>query len=113
VTKHRLTRLENIARQQGRKPCPLCKGEPWARVYRVEDWRSGERIAPEWYLPDDCAERLTDDLRCRRCGTRVLDHHLLVLFLLKGAGWPLPNDPPSRTYRAILPVVAPRADGDG
>ena len=52
-----------------------------------------------------CAESLTDDLRCRRCGTRVPDNHVLVLFLLKGTSWPLPNDPPGRNYRAIAPIA--------
>lgn len=103
MTKHRLTRLENMSRQHGRRPCSTCKGEPWATVYRVEDWRSGERTAPEWYLSEACSDRITDDLRCPRCRQQVPERHLTVLHLLKGAGWPLPNDPPGRTYRAIAP----------
>ena len=104
MTKHWLTRLENIARQHVLRPCSLCDGEPWATLYRVEDWRSGVRTAAEWYLSEESGDRITDDLRCRRCGTQVPERHVTVLHLLKGAGWPLSNDPPGKTYRAIAPL---------
>jgi hypothetical protein len=106
--KNRLARLEKVARLQSVSSCRLCKGEPWATLYRVEDWSSGERSAPEWFLAEEYADRLTDELRCRRCGMGVPERRLLILFLIKGAGWPLRDDPPGRSYRAISPDILPR-----
>ena len=109
MMKHRLAKLETAARHHAGRPCPLCRDEPWARVYRVEDWDagSGQRSAPEWYLSDYDTDRLTDDLRCQRCGKRVAERGLSVLYLIKGACWPLPNDPPGQTYRKIAPADLP------
>ena len=90
--KHRLSKLETAVRGRRGRPCPLCHGEPWAEVFKVYDWRDGGHgTAPDRYLSDDYAARITDDLCCRRCGTPVPANRLVVQMLLKGVSWPLPS----------------------
>ena len=106
--RQRLTMLEKAMEQQAGHHCPLCKGEPWAEVFVV--YGSKDRafaIPPERYLAEDCIDRVTDDLRCRRCGTRVAKNRMVVLVLNKGTNWPLPSGRAGR----LLPASQPPIEG--
>ena len=92
--RQRLANLEKAAREQGRRSCRLCNGEPWATVYEVYDssWGdSGGRGTPRYYLSDEKTDRITDELCCRQCGAPVAERDLLILMFIDGIGWPPPN----------------------
>ena len=77
----RLGRIERNICRLGGGVCPLCWGEPHAtiRVMHERDPNGlGFRKTGDCFLIDD-DNRITDDLRCRRCGTRALQCHLMAI----------------------------------
>src|SRR5690242_7648336 len=70
--RHRLGRLERTANRLGAGgPCRLCWGTPVALMTRVlerDPHGPGFRVVGERLLDNVDHGRLTDDLRCRRCG---------------------------------------------
>ena len=84
MTKQRLARLEKEVRLFGSRPCALCWGLPVVTV-EVElerdpegpgFRRTGVQTVNEWHTA-----RITDDLRCRRCGAQAA---VTLLMLIKG-----------------------------
>ena len=74
MTKQRLARLERAVKDFYGRPCTLCWGEPVAAV-RVE-WEEdpdgpGLRETGVRAVVEGHRERVTDDLRCRRCGAEA------------------------------------------
>lgn len=82
MIKNRLTRLENAAEKLGAGLCPLCHGTPMALVMimtELDPGGPGFRDTGDAFLLDDPdSRRLTDDLRCCRCGTAAEQIHLMT-----------------------------------
>jgi hypothetical protein len=75
----RLDRLEKTFRTSGGGTCRLCYGMPMATVQAIHEEHpigGGFRPTGERYLQDD---RVTDDLRCKGCGTAVRVYMLMSL----------------------------------
>lgn len=81
MLKNRLARLAKAARDLGGGVCRLCYGHPVAGIQIMwEDDPDGPglRKTGECYLLDH-EDRITDDLRCARCGTPAAQVHLMCL----------------------------------
>ncbi len=90
MTKQRLARLERAVKDFCGRPCTLCWGLPMAVVREEgEDDPDGPglRRASRSLLESD-RHRVTDDLRCRRCGAKA---RVVVLETVKGLD---PEAPP-------------------
>ena len=60
--------------------CRLCYGTPVAAIrvqHGADPHGPGSRKTGEYYLLADCSERVTDELRCVRCGKRAAQIHLM------------------------------------
>ena len=77
----RLNRLERTLRRLGDPVCPLCHEHPVAAVRIIHERDldgPGFRNTGECFLLDD-ERRITDDLRCSRCGAPATVIHLMEI----------------------------------
>ena len=77
----RLDRLEKaIDVLGGGGTCRLCYGHPVAAIHVMHEpdpHGPGFRKTGECYIAIDDADRIDDDLRCRRCGAEAVQLHLM------------------------------------
>jgi hypothetical protein len=77
----RLQRLRHAVNRCGGGRCGLCYGHPMAVVhlwYEPAPDGSGPRSTGQYYLDEELENRLTEDLRCQRCGTRAVKQVILT-----------------------------------
>ena len=75
----KLGQLEKAAAKRGFATCRLCYGHPLASILVMHDRDPdgpGFRKTGDYYLLEG-EDRLSDDLRCRRCGTEAVQLHLM------------------------------------
>jgi hypothetical protein len=78
----RLNRLEKAFRASGGGVCRLCYGTPIAAIlieYEDSPDRPGFHPTGRRYLDTTSEDRVTDELRCRRCGAQAKQTHLMTL----------------------------------
>lgn len=76
----RLNQLEKAMHNVGGGKCPLCFGYPVAVLdimHERDPNGPGFRKTGERFLIDE-TDRITDDLRCRCCGARAQEVHLMA-----------------------------------
>ena len=81
--KQRLAKLERALKDFCARPCTFCWGDPFAALR--EEWEDdpdgpGFRRGSRTLLEEDL-RRITDDLRCRRCGAKA---KVFLLQTIKG-----------------------------
>jgi hypothetical protein len=84
--KHRLARLEEAVGALGGGLCSLCSGYPFARVQVIHEHNPdgpGYRKTGGLFLAEGDETRVTDDLRCRKCGA---DAARVLMFTVVGIG---------------------------
>jgi hypothetical protein len=92
MLKHGLGRLERAAAKLAGGACPVCRGDPFVvvrRTIQADPEGSELRVVDERLEDEADRARLTDDLRCRRCGAPAEVTTLVFMAGVPGAdgGW--------------------------